>query len=115
MHTLLPFSRIALAEEQCLAFIQVTSDPDTTCATSGACTSLTCQFGQHESLTIVVDGCVDPAQVVITVRNELHELEAQQIFNRSGVISLIGGRMLNVDMSRNATHMDFAVSIGGRE
>ena len=83
--------------------------PSTSCSFNN-CTSLTCQFGRHESLTFVVDGCVDPAQVVVTVRNELHELEVQQIFNRSGVITLIGGRMLNVDMSRNATHMDFAVS-----
>jgi hypothetical protein len=79
------------------------------------CTSLTCSFSEAESLTFVVDACVDPTHVLVTIRNDVHELEAQRGFDRSGVINLVGGVVLSVNMSRNATHLDFSVSGEGKE
>ena len=54
--------------------------------------------------------CVDPVQVMLS----LEPMSGQTftgLFTQSDIVSLGGGTSLNISMGRNATHLDFQVSL----
>lgn len=104
---LLPLSRVILAEEQCQALVQATSDPDTTCVTNGDCTGLTCDLDASSDMVFVVDKCRDPVVVNITA---FHGGVSTNSLIQNDWIFLGGGEYLAVQMSRNATDLNFTVS-----
>ena len=108
MHTLLPLSQIALAEEQCQALIQANSDPDTTCVANGDCTGLLCDLDVSSDMVFVVDKCKDP--VVVNVTTFHGGVSAVNSLIQNDRIFLGGGEYLAVTMSRNATDLNFMVS-----
>lgn len=109
--TLLPFSRIPLAVEQCQALIQATLDPTTRCAANGDCTGLNCDLDSTSAdefdVVFAVNKCVDPVVVNVTV---FHGGASLFPLVHSNVVNLGGGELLAVDLARNATDLSLTVS-----
>jgi hypothetical protein len=112
VHTLLPFSRILLAEEQCQAIAEATSDPDTTCVANGDCSGLSCDLDTYSDtendVVFVVDKCRDPVVVNVTA---FHGGVLTKSLIRNRWIFLGGGEYLAVSLSRNATDLNLMVSM----
>lgn len=111
-HTLLPFSRIALAVEQCQTLVQAVADPATSCTANGDCSGLNCDLDlssdTENDVVFVVDKCRDP--VVVNV-STFHGGQSTNSLIQNDWIFLGAGEYLAVSMARNATDLNFRVSL----
>ena len=112
LDTLLPFSRIPLAAEQCQSLVRAVSDPTTRCLANGDCTGLNCDLDAtsvtENDVVFVVDKCTDPVMVNVTVN---HGGTSVHPLSQSKAIFLGGSEYLSVEMSRNITDLLFRVSV----
>lgn len=78
------------------------------CTALGTCSGAQCQLADNIA-TFVVNKCVDPVQVNLTVQSRTSgEVSVQQQLSHSDSL-FGGGSSLHVEMGRNATDLQFEV------
>ena len=82
--------------------------------TTNDCVGLTCTpIAPFENFTAsfnVVNRCEDPVQVNLTIASG-SEIVFSALFDQNKVIQFGGDTSVKVEMSRNATHLDFQVNM----
>ncbi len=88
------------------------NNPQCQNATDSMCTGLTCTpsapFQGFLASFRVVDSCSDPVQVELTVVSGVAAVYRER-FVASEVVQFGGDTSVSVEISRNATHLDFQV------
>ena len=116
MDSLLPHIFIFLSGEPCPSLHSALSDPKTNCIPINNCSGLSCSFLPHDALqtadvVLLVDKCVDPVVATVSITTQSEDILSHYNLTESEEINLGEGQSLSVEMSRNATDLNVAVSM----
>ena len=91
-------------------------EPNINCFPIANCSGLSCSFVPHDALqtadvVLLVDKCVDPVVATVSITTQSKDILSYYNLTESEEINLGGGQSLSVEMSRNATDLNVAVSM----